>query len=358
MSMQAIVTQGDGVIALQEVQRPTPGPGEVLVKIHYAAQNPGDYKTVKGAPPIVPPASAGLIAGCDFAGTIEDANDSVWTAGQRVAGFIQGASDSGPPANPIRGAFAEYVTIEPSMLFEVPKNVELKGAATVGAAFATATQAMYRRLRLPRPGDAITGEWLLIYGGATSVGDYAIQLAKLSGLKVVTTASPRNHDRLKSLGADAVFDYRGDWVEAVKELTGGKLQKAFDTVCQDDSTLKIAETLSHSAEDHIVVLVPAFPQAKEEIARVNPHAKVEWTMVFTVFGKAIPLVGFDNVGGETPEDKRLWEEFLRLLPQFLEKGQVKTNRTKELGGLGSISEGFKLLEEGKVSNEKLVHKIM
>ncbi|KAL0941961.1 zinc-binding oxidoreductase [Colletotrichum truncatum] len=356
-TMKAIITQGNGVISVQSIPRPKPGPGEILVKVHYAAQNPSDWKTVKGSPPVVPPAPAGLILGCDFAGTVEDPNGSAWRKGQRVAGFVHGSSNNGTPANPIRGTYAEYVSIESSLVFQVPENVELKGASTIGLAFATAMQALYQRLSLPEPSESKTGDWFLVYGGATSVGNYAIQLAKLSGLRVITTASPKNHEQLKSLGADVVLDYHGDWVEEAKKITEGKLQRALDTISANGSTAKIAQALSQIEGDHVIILIPAFPPAKEEIKAVNPHVKVEWTIVYTVFERALPF-RIENCGDETPEDKKLWEKYLRLLPQYLERGEVKPDKVKELDGLESVEDGLKISEEGKLSNEKLVFKIL
>ncbi|KAF6814412.1 zinc-binding oxidoreductase [Colletotrichum plurivorum] len=356
--MKAVMTQGDTVLSVQETARPTPGPGEILVKVHYAAQNPTDWKSARGSLGVVPPAPPGLISGCDFAGTVEDPNGSSWALGQRVAGFVQGTSRNGTPANPVRGAFAEYIPIEASLVSPVPDGVGLEGASTIGLAFATAVQALYQRLGLPEPGAEKTGEWFLVYGGATSVGNYAIQLAKLSGLRVVTTASPKNHEFLKELGADAVVDYHGDWAAEVRRITDGKLQSAIDTVAENGSTVEIAKALSQREGDHILTLVPQHPQAKEEIRAANPHARDEWTIVYTVFERAIPLKGYENCGRETPEDKKTWEKFLRLLTGFLERGEVKPNRARVLGGLESVVEGLKFAEEGKVSNEKLVYKVL
>ncbi|KAF9870965.1 zinc-binding oxidoreductase [Colletotrichum karsti] len=356
-SMKALVTQGNGFVSVQSVPTPVAGPGEVLVKVHYSAQNPSDWKSVNGSPPVAPPAPAGLIVGTDFAGTIEDPNGSTWRKGQRVAGFVQGTSNNGTPANLIRGGFAEYVPVESTLLFEVPDSVELKDASTIGLAFATSVQALYQRLALPEPSGANSDNWVLIYGGATSVGNYAIQLAKLSGLRVITTASPRNHEYLKALGADVALDYHGDWAAEVRKLTDGKLHHALDTVSEHGSTLNIAKALSNSPGDHVLTLIPTHPPAKEEIKAVNPHTKIEWTVVYTVFERALPF-RFDNCGDETPQDKKVWEKYLTLLPQYLERGQVKPNQVRELGGLESVTEGFRLSEEGKVSNEKLVYKLL
>lgn len=79
-----------------------------------------------------------------------------------------------------------------------------------GFSLCTAIQVLYgpRALGLRQPGDETSadGTWLFIYGGSSSVGQYAIQLAKLSGYKVATVASPHNHELVKNLGADVVFD--------------------------------------------------------------------------------------------------------------------------------------------------------
>jgi len=76
----------------------------------------------------------------------------------------------------------------------------------------TSVQALYgpRTLGLSQPGDKATpaGSWFFIYGGSSSVGQYAIQLAKLSGYKVATVASPHNHELVKNFGADFVVDVR------------------------------------------------------------------------------------------------------------------------------------------------------
>ncbi|KAI0121291.1 zinc-binding dehydrogenase [Xylariales sp. AK1849] len=344
-NIKALVT-GDKTASVQDVEIPSPGQGEILVKVHYVAQNPTDWKGLSATP-------AGRIVGCDFAGTIDNANSSSWREGQRVAGFVQGKS-----ADPIRGAFAEYVVVESSLVFAIPDAVAYKDAAAIPLAFATAAQALFQRLGLPEPSKpAKTAFPLLVNGGTSSVGKYAVQLAKAAGLYVIATGSKKNHELLKELGADAVVDYKdGDWVEQIKRVSHDELRHAFDCIAEVESTKSVAAALSPTKGGHVVCILP---RKQSEIPDNLTKVKVESTIVYTVFER--PLQGgykaFDNCGERTPQDKAFWEKYLTLLPGYLEKGTIKPNRVRELGIIGDIMKGFKEQEEGKVSAEKLVYKI-
>ncbi|KAM5349756.1 hypothetical protein ACJ41O_006261 [Fusarium nematophilum] len=354
-TMRAFVTDGHGSGTVQPVPLPTPGPGEILVKIEYAALNPGDWKLVEGNV-AAGPAPQGLISGCDFAGIIEHANGSDWSEGQRVAGFVHGTSNLGTEANPIRGAFAEFISIESALVSAIPENVSLQQASTVPLAYATATQAMYRQLALPKPYQTNTSqEGFLVYGASTSVGQYAVQLGKLSGLRVIAVASSKHHALLKRLGADITVDYRDEaWVARVKEASLSRLRYGLDIIAKGGSSEKIAETLSHTEGDHLVTLSPV---NKDSLSAINPHIKSESIMAFTVFGRPLEYHMFDNVGGSTLGDREAWETYLRRLPEMLQKGDLQPNQVKEMGTLKNIVEAFELSKEGKLSAEKAVFKI-
>lgn len=343
--MQALVTQENHKVAVQEIDIPTPAEGEILVKVTYVAQNPTDWKAARGAPP-------GRIVGCDFAGTIADANGSSWREGQRVAGFVQGTSTNGIPPNPIRGVFAQYCVIEKSLVFAIPDDITDQQAAVIPLPFATAVQAMFQRLQLPEPSKPAKNAFpLLVYGGTSSVGKYGIQLGKLAGLFVVATGSKKNHELLKSLGADAVVDYNdADWPEQVRKVTHDGLEHAFDCIAEKGTQEAIAKAMSPTKGGHIVGLLPH----KLE----HPKVKYESTIVYTVFERALKYGAFDNCGEQTtPEDKAVWEKYVSLLPDLLSSGKVEPNRIREMGGLNDIITGFKEQQEGKVSAEKLVYKI-
>ncbi|KAF2962769.1 hypothetical protein GQX73_g10800 [Xylaria multiplex] len=344
--MKAFVTVEGGTAAVREIPKPTPGKGEILVRVHYAAQNPTDWKAVPHRP-------AGRIVGCDFAGTVADPNGSSWREGQRVAGFVYGTM-----AEPLRGAYAEYLATGSSFVWAIPDSISFQDASTISLAFATAIQAMFQRLGLPEPSKPAKSAFpVLINGGTSSVGLYAVQLAKLAGLYVIATGSKQNHNLLTSLGADAVVDYKdAAWPEKVRELSHDNLQHAFDCISEEETMPVVARALSSTKGGHLLCILP---RKNSELPEGFTKVKVESTIVYTVFGDPIDLgdVPFDNWGGPTPEDRSFWEKYLSLLPEYVDSGKIKPNLSRELGGLEAISEGFELQQQGKVRAEKLIYKV-
>ncbi|KAL4861987.1 hypothetical protein BDV12DRAFT_203465 [Aspergillus spectabilis] len=111
----------------------------------------------------------------------------------------------------------KYIVAKGDVQIKTPENISDVEAATLGISIATVGQGLYRTLGLPLPTEPLAKsehEFILIYGGSTATGIFGIQFAKLSGLKVIATASPHNFVYLKSLGADVVFDYRSPTVAA------------------------------------------------------------------------------------------------------------------------------------------------
>ena len=108
-------------------------------------------------------------------------------------------------------------------------------AAQLGIAPFTALQCLHETLGLPSPFEARSGPQrsILIWGGASSVGQYAIQFAKLGGFRVITTASPKNFELVKGLGADEVFDYRDESVVEKIRASENALDIAVDTISKD-----------------------------------------------------------------------------------------------------------------------------
>lgn len=291
----------------------------------------------------------GSIIGCDFAGTIEDPNGSHWRRGQRVAGFVHGTW-----ASPVRGSFAEYLVTEFDVVYAIPDGISDEDASTIPLAFGTAVQALIQRLGLPEPSKPARSPFpVLINGGTSSVGKYAVQLCKAAGLTVIATGSESNHQLLKDLGVDTCISYKDqDWPEQVKKVTHEKLEYAFDCISEGGTTGKIAEAMSPSNGGHIVTLLPT----KDEIT--NSKVKVESTIVYTVFNREVKYGAFDNCGAPRPEDKALWVKYLGMLPDLLISKKIRANRVKLMdGGLDGIMRGFELQIAGKVSAEKLVYKI-
>ncbi|RYP13388.1 hypothetical protein DL767_010746 [Monosporascus sp. MG133] len=164
---------------------------EVLVKVHYAALNPVDYKLAElglAARAVIPvPASPGL----DFAGTVVESRTEGYAPGDRVFGRRR----------PHRfGALGEYVGATRAGLAKVPEGVGLDQAGAIGTAGLTAYQAI---APTARPGDRV-----FVNGGSGGTGTFSIQIAKALGCSVVASCSAASADLCRALGADEVIDYR------------------------------------------------------------------------------------------------------------------------------------------------------
>jgi len=202
----------------------------------------------------------------------------------------------------MRGSFAEYLVTEKDVVYEVPESVSWADAAAIPLAFATAVQAMEQRLKLPEPSKPTKNSFpLFINGGTSSVGKYAIQLAKLSGLFVVASGSKKNHELLKELGADACVDYKeDDWPQQVRKLTHDELEHAFDCIAEGGSVEKITEAMSPSKGGHTVTLLPISDKTKKTSTDTNSKVKLESTIVYTVFGRELHYGVFNNQGAVSP----------------------------------------------------------
>ena len=201
--MKAIVYQNFGsfdILRCEEIDKPTPGDNEVLIKVRAASVNPLDWKLLKGGPFIVR-LLLGLgkpkikRPGVDVAGQVEAVGRNVTQV--KVADEVFGTC---------RGAFAEYATSQSvpgmkSVLVRKPANVTFEQAASAPVAGLTALQGLRDKGRIQH------GQRVLINGAAGGVGTFAVQLARSFGANVTGVCSTRNADTVRSIGADRVIDY-------------------------------------------------------------------------------------------------------------------------------------------------------
>jgi NADPH2:quinone reductase len=184
---------------------PTPGEGEILVKVAAAGVNRPDVMQRMGLYP--PPPGAPDIPGLEIAGEVValGANVKRWKLGDRVMALVVG------------GGYAEYCLAHESHALPVG-NLSMIEAAAIPETFFTVWHNTFERGRLKR------GETLLIHGGSSGIGTAAIQLAKAFGARVITTAgSPEKCDACRKLGADVAVNYKTeDFVAATKTATGDK----------------------------------------------------------------------------------------------------------------------------------------
>lgn len=182
-----------------------PGRGEVLLKNHAVAMNPVDWLMQDG---LFPPGSLPRVLGNDLAGEIVEVGDDVgnYKKGQRVLAHATALASERAE----RGPFQEFTVVPTTGIAIIPETMRYEDACVLPLAISTAAMGLFHgnHLALPGPKHKVEecGKALLVWGGSSSVGSAAIQLAVAAGLKVITTTSKRNFDMCKDLGASEVFD--------------------------------------------------------------------------------------------------------------------------------------------------------
>ena len=227
--MQAIVYEEYGppdVLQLREVEKPTPKEDEVLVSVHAAAVNYGDWALLRGKPFLVRLMIGGLskpkstILGADIAGRVE-------AVGGRVTQFQPGDEVFGDNSASGFGGFAEYLTAPESELALKPSNISFAQAAAVPMSGVVALQGLRDK------GGIQSGQKVLIVGASGGNGTFAVQIAKSFGAQVTGVCSTRNLEMVCSIGADHVIDYtREDFAQGMERydliLGAGGYRSIFD----------------------------------------------------------------------------------------------------------------------------------
>lgn len=207
---------GPEVMRYEEVPRPEPGQGEVLIRVKAAGVNPIDWKVREGH---IPGLSLPVILGWDVSGVVEVAGSG--TSELKVGDEVYSAPDRSH-----MGSYAEYMSAPESQVAPKPRSLDHIHAAAVPLAALTAWQALFDAA------DLSAGQTVLIHGAAGGVGHYAVQFAKWKGAKVIGTASGEDAGFVRDLGGDEVIDYKQQrfedevsGVDVVFDLIGGETQQ-------------------------------------------------------------------------------------------------------------------------------------
>lgn len=271
-TMQAIVMRENGgpeVLKLEQVAIPQPAAGQVRLRISAAAVNPVDWKRREGrfrppppqpgapeasspTPASAPDLSAGVIPGFDAAGTIDALGEGV--SGFEVGDAVYAALHSAP-----QGAYAQYAVVSADNVARRPAKLDDREAAGLVTAGVTA-------LRVIRAAGVKPGQTVLVQGGAGGVGSVLVQILHSQGATVFATASARNADYLKGLGASRVIDYTTgrfedsvQGVDVVIDTVGGKTTARSVAVVRPGGTLiSIANRAPAEACEKAGIQCPAF----------------------------------------------------------------------------------------------------
>jgi len=329
-------------LVLSDIGLPALEDHQVLVRNQAIAQNPTDVQSLD-----LNAFGDGAVLGCDFCGIVVAVGKAVSNLkiGDRIAALIWGGELPGS------GAYSEYTVADSKICFKVPEGVSSTEAVTVPLAAATAWLALYASHCLSIPRNQSPEQTFLIWGGSSSVGLYALQLARLHNIHTITTCSPKHFELVKRMGASLVFDYNDpDLVSKIK-VAAPTVGFAFDCIGNASSSALASRTIM-SEGGRLCTVRPG----KVNTENVVPHVIVTDVLVFTAFYKdhSYKEVTF----AASKEDHDLASAFYAKVPELLTTGKLVPKRTLVLrGGLEAVAQGFQMHREGKISGFKIVYQL-
>ncbi|PWN18414.1 NAD(P)-binding protein [Microstroma glucosiphilum] len=340
------------------------GPRAARLALSHVAQNPTDVQSLDSNA-----FGEGTVLGCDVLGIVEEVSQGGgeidFTAGSAggshagdvahqvqkgdlLAGLIWGGEHKG------LGGYSHHTILPDTRIaFRIDEELEARfgraALSTLPLAAATAELALFSSscLGIPQDDDGKKTP-VLIWGGSSSVGSYAIQLAALRGLQVYTTASPAHHERLRSLGAHEVLDYRSQDVPALLKERGVSIKHAFDCIGSTPTSQACSQVVGDGT---ICTVRPGLGGTEKCLKETRKTDVLVWTVFLT-----------DHAYGPlkwpaSEEDHSLGVQLFENIPQWLKEGKLVPNQVKLLQGLESVKEGFQMHRDGKLSGEKIVYAI-
>ncbi|KAI1372548.1 GroES-like protein [Hypoxylon crocopeplum] len=309
---------------------PTVGDDEIMIRSQYVGLNPIDWKSVDynfclpEFPWVTGREMSGVVVRVGSAVTTFKEGDSVWTSTYY---------------KDIRaGCYQEHIVVPSHTVLHIPSTVPFEAAACLGVAALTASMTLWKWLGVPIPGhvtDDTEGQWILIWGGSTVTGQFATQIANLSGIKVITVNSAETKPLSERLGASHVVVRDGKTDEQVvgeiRDITGGRVTRSIDLVGPKTAGLALAA-----------------------VSKVKPVAFAPLAMMSN--SQSVP----GNVMVHTVEMKQFVLDksnvrFTEELGKLLEDGKIVLPELHLIdGGLHSVQGGLEMLKRGNLKGKKLV----
>jgi NADPH:quinone reductase-like Zn-dependent oxidoreductase len=314
-----------------------PKENEIVIKNSAIGLNPVDYLRQEQGAALFSWTTYPTIMGTDVAGEVVEVGSGAaarFKPGDRVLGLGSELKDN----NPAEGAFQHYTVIPAQVASPISTDLSYENASVIPLGISTASCGLFQKdylaLRLPTsPPAASSGQLVLIWSGSSSVGSNAIQLAAAAGYEVITTASTKNFEYVKSLGASHVFDYRSpSLIEDISKVYDGKTGVGALAI-GTEAAGPCCEILSKVNSRKFVSLTNPPSGALPEVIESK-----------FVFGAAVK----DNEVGPA-----IFEAFL---PKALGAGEFKSTPTAEVvgKGLGSIQEGLDQVKKGASAKKYVI----
>ncbi|KAL6306662.1 putative zinc binding dehydrogenase [Sparassis latifolia] len=343
-NIASYLTAPEGTFAVKDASYSKPGPGEIVIKNAAVAVNPMDWKIQTYGANFPFPKEYPAIIGADVAGEIYEVGEGV--TGFRKGDRVIGMANWFLTARPQDGGFQHYTVCTSNVVSPLPASIPFKSGCVLPLALSTAAMGLYpsTRLALPLPQPTklkSINKVLLIWGGSSSMGSAAIQLAVASGVTVIATASSKNHEFVKGLGASAVLDYHDDkitenLVETIKGA-GGEFAGALDAIGEERTWRACAEVVKALGGGKVVSNL-----------RTTFEGVPEGVEVLPVDGTAAIVQDKEIVEG-------IWTRFV---PEALKAGTLKAVPEPIVVGKGleKVGEGVEMCKKG-VSAGKVVIEI-
>ncbi|WP_368655004.1 NADP-dependent oxidoreductase [Ornithinibacillus sp. 4-3] len=324
--MKAMIIDRYGKVPMRLVEIPTPeiDEHEVLAEIHAASINPIDFKIRDGKVKLLLRYKMPLILGNDFSGVIVK-------IGSKVTRFKVGDEIYARPRKSNIGTFAEYISIHEDDIALKPKNLSFEEAASIPLVGLTSYQALHDIVQLQKR------QKILIQAGAGGVGTFAIQLAKLMGATVATTASKAGSDLVKSLGADKIINYKTEKFEDILEnydavfdtLGGSTLEKSFRIIKNEGKIVSVsglpnARFAKEYGSGFFKTLL--FSVASSKLTKLEKKHNVQYTFLFMKpSGEQLRIIGnYIETGKIKPVIDKIYSfEDAQKAMEYAESGRAK-----------------------------------
>jgi len=341
---------------------PTPGPDEIVIKVITAASNPKDYEHLLSS-------GQTINSGDDVAGTVHSLGESVKRTEEfRIGDKVAGMHEMMTPG----GAYAEYAVVKTGTTLRVPEKMSFEEAATIPLTLTTAALTLFRRQNLPPSwtprSDSAPPLPLIVYGASSSLGTFAVKLAKASNIHPIIAIAGSSTSHLLPLldeaRGDALVDYRGGsekMIEEVRMKLGGlEASNALDAITSRGTWVPISKILAPSKPSLPSYLSVVSGANKYDEPDIQNGVKVVYTYVGTAhsgkYRERMPMQP-ENLEDVRNDPEWVWL-FSRYAAKMLVEGKL-TGHPYEVveGGLEGVEKGLKGLQEGKAKGVKFVYRI-
>lgn len=346
---------------------PTPGDDQIVVRNHAVAINPLDWIIQVEGTLTLGWIKYPTVLGTDVAGEVVDVGAAVnrFRVGDRVLGHAVGTDKDSN--NAAEGGFQQYTVVLERMAAPIPPSMTFEDAAVLPLGLSTAASALFQKdhlgLQHPSATAARTGQTVLVWGGSSSVGSNAIQLAVAAGYDVITTASRHNFDYVTSLGASQVFDYNAPTVLAdiIAAFAGRSLAGAIAMgTTGANSCVHIVGRLKGNRFVSIATPPVSFESLGEENRRRFEHLRIALRLIGTNVAMQLRARTHRTrlsylLGSSLKKNDVSTAIYRDFLPDALASGRyVAAPRPQVVGsGVGDLQHAMDLQRKG-VSAAKLV----